>query len=768
MTLRPVRTRRAVIAATTATIVAALSVPVAVAAAPATPARVVPADRGAAPGELTVSTQDFALDVDDVFVVTIGLPPGFDTATLGADGSRSAIVISAHEEAATVGQVREALEGTLPRVDDIVQVSLALDEADERVVRTGATEVTVSVQTEAADTSDDALRLASAGVFPVSIALVVSGDTVAQVNTFVARAREEPADGSDADADDLAVGLVVGTTTPPTIVADGGVEPAPEELEELGRLADALAAVDAAAAELGTDAPPRAVLVEPSSLAVLPDLEPDLVERLVPLLESGEVLARPRLPFDPSSAIAAGREDLYTQLLREGEDALADALPSTRINRSVLFPIGPISADALSLRRDLGTQLVVLPYERYETLEGSIGRFADTSQLLAMETSDGTEMPAILIDPDFSDLLETDGDDVTQATAIALVAQLIAFSRQIDDVTGSVSRHGVVLARSDGGVPDARLLGLVTALLLESDGVRMVDPSDLASTVDTQIIDGSHLLVTPSASAGVDLRRRFDVIDDVSRDVLSTASMLPENEPLIASWTRVLGAVVSTALTDDEADEMVARLREQIDVYRNGVQGPEPYSFRFTGRSGSIKFKLRNLTDRPLTVRITMTSAKLEFRDADRPVDLAPLQETEVTMPFEALSNGTSSVFLRVFTLGPEPSDETQIVDDIILTARVTTLTGLGQLVTGAALLVLCTWWFRHWRQTRRRRLADAVAPRHPAAASSRAPVEGTPETVATIDDADAPVDDRAAVAVALDDRCRLAPDAAATTLPPS
>ena len=41
--------------------------------------------------------------------------------------------------------------------------------------------------------------------------------------------------------------------------------------------------------------------------------------------------------------------------------------------------------------------------------------------------------------------------------------------------------------------------------------------------------------------------------------------------------------------------------------------GPAPYTFRFTGRSGTIPFKIRNLTDRPLTVRITMTSAKLEF-----------------------------------------------------------------------------------------------------------------------------------------------------------
>ena len=725
-----------------------------------------------APGELTISAQDFALQTDDVFDVTVGLPPGFDTATLGGDGSASALVVRVHGETSTLALVRGALDGDLTRVADTIEISLAINDADPRVVRASATELTVSMQTESTASGPDALRLPTRGVFPVSIELEVDGERAADVTTFVARA-DDAAAGEGATSDDLAVGIVLGTTAEPTIAADGGVEPSRSELAELGLLADALIAIDEAAVAAGVDAPPRAVLVQPSTLSVLPDVDAELAGRLVPTLENGDVIARPRLPFDPSSAITADRIDLYTRLLREGEDALANALPSTRVDRSILAATAPISAGALALRRDLGTQLVILPYERYVGLDGSIDRFTDTSQLLAFEANDGTEMPVMLIDPTFSELFSAEGEAATISTAVALVAQLVALARQLDAGGGSVSRHGVVLAREDGGVPDARLLGMVTTLLLATDGVRVVEPSDLASIVDTQIIDGRPLRVTPVATAGVDLRRRFDSIDAMARDVFGTASMLPEDESLVGSWTRVLDAVVSTALDDAEADEMLRNLRDQIDEYRNGVQGPEPYSFRFTGRSGSIKFKLRNLTDRPLTVRITMTSAKLEFRDADRRVELPPLQETEVTMPFEALSNGTSSVFLRIFTPAPEPSAETQIVDDIILTARVTTLTGLGQLVTGAALLVLCTWWLRHWRQVRRRRLADAVAPRHPAAARAPAAVEGVVVPVAAVTEAGAADIDTSTragepVGAPSGDGAPLAPDAAASTLPPS
>jgi hypothetical protein len=726
----------------------------------------VSADAGAAPqtpraadGGLIVVDQDFTVDVDGAFAVTVALPAGFDTATLGADGSDSRLVVDVHEGAETLADVRAALDGDLPQTDDSVDVPLSIGGADPRVVRTSATELTVTVQTESSASTVDALRLPRWGVYPLTVRLVIDGVRVAGVTTFLNR-RSVP-DSAEDRANDLAVGLVLGTTANAAIGLDGRVDPSRAQLTELSLLADALTAIDDAAAAIDAQPPPRAVTVQPATLAVLTEADPELAARLLPALERGEVLAQPVLPFDPSSAVAAGRGDLFTRLLREGEDALATALPSTRIDRSILLSSRPISREAVALRRDLGTQLILMPYDQYESLDGNIGAFTDTSQLFTLDAGDGARTPALLIDPTFADILTEKGSDASFSQALSLAAQLVALSQQIEESGGSVSRHGIVLARDDGGVPDPAMLGLVTDLLLRADGVRLVEPSDLASIVDTQIIDGGDLLVTPVARAGPDLRDRFEAIDDLSLAVIGTASMLPSEEPLVSSWTVVLGAVVSTALDDDEATAMMDNLRAEVEVYRNGVLGPEPYTFRITGRSGSIVFELRNITDRPLTVRVRMSSAKLEFEDADQTVEVLPLQEKEVRMPFEALSNGTSSVFLRIFTPAPDPSPETQIVDDIVLTARITTLTGLGQLVTGAALLMLFTWWIRHWRQARRRRLADAVTPRHPAAATTRVAMpepaaNGSAVTVAATGVAE-PADSDV-----------LAPDAAASTLPPS
>ena len=149
---------------------------------------------------------------------------------------------------------------------------------------------------------------------------------------------------------------------------------------------------------------------------------------------------------------------------------------------------------------------------------------------------------------------------------------------------------------------------------------------------------------------------------------------------------------------------MVEGLRSDFDVYLAGIAGPEPFTFTLTGRTNTVTFSLRNTTDTELEVRVRLSSPKLTFPDGDKLVVLPPQAETEVNVRAEALSNGKSSVFLRVYS--PAESSDIELMPEVVLTARVSSLAGLGQLLTGAGLLLLLTWWGRHWQQTRRKRIA--------------------------------------------------------------
>jgi hypothetical protein len=135
------------------------------------------------------------------------------------------------------------------------------------------------------------------------------------------------------------------------------------------------------------------------------------------------------------------------------------------------------------------------------------------------------------------------------------------------------------------------------------------------------------------------------------------------------------------------------------------VAAPAPFTFTLTGRESVLRLNLRNDADEPRLVLVRARSPKLTFPDGDLEVELAPSGNTPIELPVIARSNGTSSVEVELLTpiLG-------QTVDGpVVLTANVNALTGLGQVITGGAVLVLLSWWFGHFRRRRRERLNRAT-----------------------------------------------------------
>jgi hypothetical protein len=123
----------------------------------------------------------------------------------------------------------------------------------------------------------------------------------------------------------------------------------------------------------------------------------------------------------------------------------------------------------------------------------------------------------------------------------------------------------------------------------------------------------------------------------------------------------------------------------------------------------------------------------------------------------EARSNGRFPVTLDVFT----PLGDVRLGTPIPLTANVRGLSGLGNLVTGAALLVLLSWWFRHLQRNRRKRHATQASDRHPSSGTDGASGETDDARPRRIDDVVTSADTDA-------DHSGLSPDAATSTLPPS
>ena len=111
--------------------------------------------------------------------------------------------------------------------------------------------------------------------------------------------------------------------------------------------------------------------------------------------------------------------------------------------------------------------MLVLPYDFYTELDGSLLEFTDLSQLVTVGLADGTEIPAAIVD-DFLGNQMVSGAARPLLTAVEIAAELVVLARDLDIDGAVVDRHGVVLALPDMGIPDPTLMGDLARLLLDT------------------------------------------------------------------------------------------------------------------------------------------------------------------------------------------------------------------------------------------------------------------------------------------------------------
>jgi hypothetical protein len=687
----------------------------------------------AASERLTVIDQGFNIERNGTLDVTLSLPAGVTTQQFD---STTRIVVAGHSVVADRPTMLKAFAGTLTRVDDRVTIPLDPAAPLPTVTTPSADTISLSIPTESDQRTRNALQLNGVGIHPITFELSV-GDISYDATTFVNRL-----DGDSTTPDAMSVAIVMGQTLPPSVASDGSVSVSSNGIDELRRLAAALTAMDAVPAALGltTGPPPRAVAIEPSTMEALTRDQPDLAAELTPLLGESALVARPRLPLDPGSAVAASDESgsgdaLYTRWLREGEDLLSTLVTGRAVERSVYTVDQPLTSAGAALRRDLGTRLLVMPYDEFAQLDGSTGALTDTTQLVSAELPDDASLPIAVVDPSIAGRIAKGADDPL-GTAIQVVSDLVVTAQEITDTGEVVSRHGMVLALTDLGIPDPAVLGELTSLLLTTPTLELVEPSRFVSSVSTWINNGRPVTVSLGDAAPVDLSARFALIGELDANSTAFASMLVDDVDTADRWRQVLDTMPTTAISDAEARTMGEGLRSEFTTLQQGIE-VQASSFTLTSKNSEVRFSLSNTTSADLRVRVSLDSPKIRFPGPDQLVTVPAGEAVGVTAQAQALSNGKSDVFLRIFT--PE-GDNVAVVPELVLTARINSFAGAGPLVTGAALLLVITWWIRHWRLSRRRQLASLHVPRHPSAASG------------DDDESDG----------------ELSPDAAATNLPPS
>lgn len=569
----------------------------------------------------------------------------------------------------------------------------------------GTVSITLDIGTDVVDSVESRLKLARPGLYPLRVELLIGnpadGVVIATAGTVVQRL-PAPDGGVVTPPIDLSVVAVV--QSPPPDADPEVMAAANDELDQ---------ALDLAA----TLTSPVTLEVPPALIAAVAGTSGG-PERLDAALTGDELVALPLVPLDVSAAVGADRADAFTRLVLAGVDMLTDAAPTVPSRRDVWVTTAPLSGDGAQLLRDLGTRYVIVPAALYESSIDS--DLPATDRFVDAALPDGGVMPLLVVDPRNDELTVTAADEILlDATAtewsVRTLSEMLV-EQQVDDATlvgngGTPARRSRILTTPDLLAPDARLMRALEQLAATTSAVRFAPASTLTGVTDVQLERGMPLSVDLPDVAGPSLSARIERIDSASVVMASAASMLPAGDPRPTEWANELDSLISTGYTDADVETATAALVAEADALTGAVQVPEPFTFTLTGRRGTIEIRIGNTSDEPLRVKLVLDSSKLTFPEGDQEVTLRPMDETSVIVPVTAESNGTSSIDLVVST----PAGQ-NLGDPVSLTARVTALTGLGQVLTGGFLLVLLTWWFTNAR-TRRRAALEAGREHHPSTA---------------------------------------------------
>ena len=209
----------------------------------------------------------------------------------------------------------------------------------------------------------------------------------------------------------------------------------------------------------------------------------------------------------------------------------------------------------------------------------------------------------------------------------------------------------------------------------------------------------SAALLALGAPVGATSEGTLDV-DAVREDANHASSMLADS-PLPTQWATELDAIEAGDV-DGSAAARLSAIDAEIDAVLSAIVAPEPFTFTFTGTSNTLRLPIRNTGEEPMRVDVRVRSPKLTTDEPTQQVDLPARSSVEVNVPVEARSRGTFTIEVDVlapdgFRLGPP----------VVLKGRVSHVSGLAQLITGGAALVLVSWWYTHLRRRRAERHAQ-------------------------------------------------------------
>lgn len=629
------------------------------------------ADAATTQVDLRLTSQNFNIAQSSSVRLVVRIPDELTRTAVTANRTSTFRVI-AGRRITTRASVIEIANGITELTEDS-----HLDIPVSQTARSDGGNFTLSIPTTTS-VRRDALSIGDVGVYPIGVQIVQGRDVIGQLTTFINIF--DPA----ASYPQMPVSIAVSITSSPTLQPDGSTLVPDGSRTQLKRLADLLE----------VNAAPISVQVQPELLeglarsTVVEDGE--LLTRLRSRFQFQDLLSTTYVSFDPSSAQRSSMSSEFADQLRLGEGIIdannGDEVPS----RSTWLSRIGVDSNGASLLRDFGIQSLVLLPQAAAPL-GTFDNYARAYRVNSLSRDSTNAVTLFISDPTYAqELSGTHENPVLDAYRIA--AELLAERDEVLAAKGDPAVRQKVLSTNTGDVQDPILMGRLAVAL--DHAPQLV----LLALNDVRIIGIDTTAVTLPRTTRVDLIDTRDTLATLLKEIHSTSTMLSVDSPQLVVWPALVNAASSDTLSSDDFDRYVTGIRSQLRNVRTSIKVPESLTFTLTGKDSNLRLQLHNTALQPLTVIVDLVSAKLQFPTGSQLVTIPADSAYDLVVPVVARANGTFPIEVVLHT----PDGATQVGKRIQLSVRVSALAGLGQLVTGTAVLILIAWWAAHVRRNRR------------------------------------------------------------------
>jgi hypothetical protein len=529
----------------------------------------------------------------------------------------------------------------------------------------------------ASNAGGSSVRLRKSGVYPVSLSIQVDNRESSRLLTFVNFITVQTSKNP------LSVSLVA------EVNSELSQTPAGETLlpdSTRSELNNVVAALTGDGGVMSLRVSPETL----NSLAISSNpQDAQLLGQLQTVLAKHQVLASTFVPFDPSSAEKAKLSSEFDTQLARGIEVLNNRNGDAGINPRTWFSTRPLSRDGISLLARTGFTNVVFSPQAAQEL-GALDSY--TKQYRADYAGDATAKVSIAVaDPQYAATLSGNTTNPVQ-TSMAVAAEIIAQQGELVVGQRRPLDHHLVVSTLDGSLPNPVVLNSLLVALSNAPQITLRPLGAIQRATD------ASTPLTMISGTSIDLLSRRPQLQSVIDEITSTQTMLTTEAPSRMWWEDALLLIQSDSLDAERFDVYLKGFRAQLRAFRASVSVPQSLTFTLSGKSSDLRLQLRNSANIPLTVLVTLSSAKLTFPEKPQVVTVAANSAIDVIIPVVARANGTFPLEVVLYT----PDGIAQVGKRIRLSARVSALAGLGQLVTGVALLLLASWWVAHWRKQHR------------------------------------------------------------------